>query len=149
MPTGWAMRMVSTSGAAQRSSTPTATWWSVHPILKMPLTIAEIDLNQLHRSRARLPLLRDERTILVQRELERILGEIMIDLKINTELTEKILTGFIRSELNRVGLQSALLGVSGGIDSAVSLYLSAKALGPENVLGIRMPYKTSPQTHPG
>lgn len=68
----------------------------------------------------------------------------MIDLTINTELTEKILTGFIYSELNRVGFQRALLGVSGGIDSAVSLYLSAKALGPENVLAIRMPYKTSP-----
>lgn len=38
------------------------------------LTIAEIDLNQLHRSRARLPLLRDERTNLVLRELERIRG---------------------------------------------------------------------------
>jgi predicted amidohydrolase len=38
------------------------------------LTIAEIDLNQLHRSRARLPLLRDERKNLVLRELERILG---------------------------------------------------------------------------
>ena len=68
----------------------------------------------------------------------------MIDLNINTELTEKILTGFIRSELERVGFKRALLGVSGGIDSAVSLYLSAKALGPENVLAIRMPYKTSP-----
>lgn len=39
------------------------------------LTVAEIDLNQLHRTRARLPLLRDERTNLVQHELERILGE--------------------------------------------------------------------------
>ncbi|MGB9521310.1 MAG: nitrilase-related carbon-nitrogen hydrolase [Anaerolineales bacterium] len=37
------------------------------------LVIADIDLNQLHRTRARLPLLRDERTALVQRELERIL----------------------------------------------------------------------------
>jgi len=37
------------------------------------LTVAEIDLNQLHRTRARLPILRDERTNLVQRELERIL----------------------------------------------------------------------------
>jgi len=39
------------------------------------LTVAEIDLNQLHRTRARLPILRDERTALVQRELERILSE--------------------------------------------------------------------------
>ncbi len=39
------------------------------------LTLAELDLNQLHRTRARLPLLRDERTALTQRELQRILGE--------------------------------------------------------------------------
>jgi predicted amidohydrolase len=38
------------------------------------LTLAEIDLNQLHRTRARLPLLRDERTSLVLRELNRIAG---------------------------------------------------------------------------
>lgn len=39
------------------------------------LTVCEIDLNQLHRTRTRLPLLRDERTALVQRELTRILSE--------------------------------------------------------------------------
>lgn len=39
------------------------------------LVLAEIDLNQLHRTRARLPLLRDERTSLVQREMGRILSE--------------------------------------------------------------------------
>lgn len=44
------------------------------PDFEPALTVAEIDLNQLHRSRARLPLLRDERTTLVLRELERILG---------------------------------------------------------------------------
>jgi predicted amidohydrolase len=39
------------------------------------LTTVEIDLNQLHRTRARLPLLRDERPEVVQKELERILGK--------------------------------------------------------------------------
>jgi len=74
----------------------------------------------------------------------------MIDLTINTDLTIKILTGFIKTELNRVGFKKTLMGLSGGLDSAVSLYLSAKALGPENVLAVRMPYakhassKTSP-----
>jgi len=38
------------------------------------LTFCEMDLNQLHRSRSRLPLLRDERTALTQRELNRILS---------------------------------------------------------------------------
>lgn len=44
------------------------------PYYEEGLTLVEIDLNQLHRTRARLPLLRDERTALVQRELNRILS---------------------------------------------------------------------------
>lgn len=43
------------------------------PYFEEALTTLEIDLNQLHRTRARLPLLRDERPELVQQELERIL----------------------------------------------------------------------------
>lgn len=45
------------------------------PYHEEAVTLAEIDLKQLHRTRARLPLLRDERTALVMRELNRILGE--------------------------------------------------------------------------
>jgi predicted amidohydrolase len=45
------------------------------PYHEEALTIAELDLDELHRTRARLPLLRDERTALVQRELSRILDE--------------------------------------------------------------------------
>ena len=45
------------------------------PDFKPWLSVAEIDLNQLHRTRARLPILRDERTTLVQQTLERILSE--------------------------------------------------------------------------
>ncbi len=67
----------------------------------------------------------------------------MINLEINTDLATTILTGFIRSELNRMGFNRAVLGLSGGIDSALSCYLAARALGPENVLAVRMPYKTS------
>jgi predicted amidohydrolase len=44
------------------------------PYQQEALTVADVDLNQLHRTRARLPLLRDERTALVQRELRRIAG---------------------------------------------------------------------------
>ena len=44
------------------------------PLEEESLTFCEIDLNQLHRTRARLPLLRDERTALVRRELDRILS---------------------------------------------------------------------------
>jgi predicted amidohydrolase len=45
------------------------------PYHQEALTLAELDLNQLHRTRARLPLLRDERTALVMREMGRILGD--------------------------------------------------------------------------
>jgi NAD+ synthase len=71
--------------------------------------------------------------------------ENMSDLSIDTDLARKILTGFIRSEITRAGFQRAVLGLSGGIDSALACYLAAEALGPENVLAIRMPYKTSSQ----
>jgi NAD+ synthase len=67
----------------------------------------------------------------------------MIDLTINTELAKTILTGFISSEITRAGFERAVVGLSGGIDSALSCFLSAEALGPENVLAVRMPYKTS------
>lgn len=66
-----------------------------------------------------------------------------VDLTINTDLTRRILTGFIRSEITRMGFSRAVIGLSGGIDSAVSCFLAAEALGEENVLAVRMPYRTS------
>ncbi len=66
-----------------------------------------------------------------------------IDLLINPELVRKILTKFIASEITRVGYSRAVVNLSGGIDSAVSFALAAEALGPQNVLAIRLPYKTS------
>jgi NAD+ synthase len=69
----------------------------------------------------------------------------MPDLSIDTGLARTILTGFIKTEITRSGFTRAVLGLSGGIDSALVCYLAAEALGPENVLAIRMPYKTSSQ----
>jgi NAD+ synthase len=66
-----------------------------------------------------------------------------IDLSINTAVARQILTGFIKSEVNRVGFSRAVIGLSGGIDSALSCVLAVEALGRENVLAVRMPYKTS------
>lgn len=66
-----------------------------------------------------------------------------IDLTINTDLAREILTGFIKSEITRVGFSRAVVGLSGGIDSALSCVLAAQALGPENVLAVRMPYIAS------
>lgn len=70
-------------------------------------------------------------------------NQMTVDFAINPELARKILTGFIRSEITRAGFSRAVIGLSGGIDSALSCYLAAEALGPENVLAVRMPYKTS------
>lgn len=64
-------------------------------------------------------------------------------LKINPTLATTILAGFIHSEITRAGFSRGVLGLSGGIDSAVSCYLAVKALGAENVLAVRLPYKTS------
>ena len=68
-----------------------------------------------------------------------------IDLTINTDLARQSLTGFIKSELTRAGFKRAVVGLSGGIDSALSCTLAAVALGPENVLAVRMPYRSSSQ----
>ncbi len=64
-------------------------------------------------------------------------------LTINAELATRILTGFIRDSITKAGMTRAVIGLSGGIDSAVSAYLAAEALGAENVLALRMPYTTS------
>ena len=61
-------------------------------------------------------------------------------LKIDPAFVEKVLVRFIRDELGRRGCGKALLGLSGGLDSAVCAALAARALGPENVLGLIMPY---------
>jgi NAD+ synthase len=65
-------------------------------------------------------------------------------LAIDGALTERWLVAFLRDEMVvRRGIGRAVLGLSGGIDSAVVAYLCARALGPENVHAIRMPYRTS------
>jgi NAD+ synthase len=70
-------------------------------------------------------------------------GNLEIDLTINPDLARSILIGFIMSEISRSGYTRAVVGLSGGVDSALSCHLAAEALGPENVLAVRMPYKTS------
>lgn len=64
-------------------------------------------------------------------------------LNIDTELAVQVLARFVHNELTKVGFNRAVLGLSGGVDSAVSCYLAARALGPENVLALRLPYATS------
>lgn len=64
-------------------------------------------------------------------------------LAIDAALTETWLVGFLREEMTHRGFGRAVVGVSGGVDSAVTAFLAARALGKENVVGIRLPYRTS------
>jgi NAD+ synthase len=61
----------------------------------------------------------------------------------NPPLTRRILTAFIANEVRKVGVERVVVGLSGGVDSAVSAMLAAEALGPANVLAIKMPYRAS------
>jgi NAD+ synthase len=64
-------------------------------------------------------------------------------LKLDNRSVKNLLTGFIKKEITRVGLSRAVLGLSGGIDSALVVYLAAEALGSDNILAVMMPYKDS------
>ncbi len=64
-------------------------------------------------------------------------------LAIDPKLVEQWLVAFLRDEFARRGFTKAVVGVSGGVDSAVVAALAARALGPENVIGVRLPYRTS------
>lgn len=66
-----------------------------------------------------------------------------LPLDIDPKLTEEWLVHFIKHEMDQRGFTKALVGVSGGVDSAVTAYLAARALGPRSVIGVQMPYKTS------
>lgn len=68
------------------------------------------------------------------------------NLKVNAPLVIEWLEAFLRDEiLRRRGFFKAVVGLSGGVDSSLVAFLLARALGPENVHGIRMPYRTSSQ----
>ena len=73
----------------------------------------------------------------------RVTTQLLSKLTINTDLARRIIVNFIHQEVYQNGFKRAVIGVSGGIDSALSAFLAVEALGAENVLGIRMPYETS------
>jgi NAD+ synthase len=64
-------------------------------------------------------------------------------LHINTDLARTVLKTFLRDEIRKVSVEHAIIGLSGGIDSALACYLVAQAIGAHNVYAVRMPYRTS------
>ena len=67
----------------------------------------------------------------------------MNKLNLNLKEVHSELVEFLRESFKKAGFSKAVLGLSGGIDSALVAYLLRDALGKENVLAIMMPYKSS------
>jgi NAD+ synthase (glutamine-hydrolysing) len=137
------------------------------PVFEPAVLAATLDLDDVTRARADAPLLAD-----LESRLPYLLGHRATEapalngsksprpapavrasvvrtptsdpLAIDPELTRKWLVEFLRDEVQRRrGFEHAVLGLSGGVDSAVVACLAAEALGPENVTAIRMPYVAS------
>jgi NAD+ synthase len=64
---------------------------------------------------------------------------------IEADQAVEVITGFISSQLAQTGFERLVVGLSGGVDSATVAFLAARAIGPEHLLAVRMPYRTSAQ----
>jgi len=64
-------------------------------------------------------------------------------LDLNVAMVRELLVQFLRDESKNAGFHRGVIGVSGGVDSAVSAFLTSEALGNENTVGVIMPYRTS------
>jgi NAD+ synthetase len=138
------------------------------PLFEDATVMTTVDLDEVLRVRATAPLLSDlaEKLPHLMRELERVqrprtvvtppvTAVVRSDrravppptadaLTIDPVLTRRWLVEFLRDDLSRRrGFDKVILGLSGGVDSAVVAFLAAEALGPENVIAVRMPYRTS------
>lgn len=140
------------------------------PLFESGTTRVDLDFEEITRVRAEQPLLADLRSRLPRllAELNRAPGAPSASstwegraagrarqgavvappasdpLVINAELARRWLVEFIRDEVQRRrGFEGVVLGLSGGVDSALVAYLAAEALGKENVTAVRMPYRTS------
>jgi NAD+ synthase len=71
------------------------------------------------------------------------LFELPEELAIDTDVARVVIAGFIRGQLRQAGFERLVLGLSGGIDSALVAFLAAEAIGAEQLLCVLMPYRTS------
>jgi len=69
--------------------------------------------------------------------------ELPPELAIDTDVARRVVAEFIRGQLEQAGFDRLVLGLSGGIDSAVVAFLVAEAIGADRLLGVMMPYRTS------
>jgi len=71
------------------------------------------------------------------------LFELPAELAIDTDVARRVIGEFIRGQLRQAGFGRAVLGLSGGIDSALVAYLVAEAIGAERLHCVLMPYSSS------
>jgi NAD+ synthase len=69
--------------------------------------------------------------------------ELPAELAIDTDVARRVVAEFIRGQLRQAGFERAVVGLSGGIDSALVAYLVTEAIGAERLLCVLMPYRTS------
>ncbi len=138
------------------------------PVFEPAVIPVALDFDEITRARAELPLLADlemkwphllaasslqgntvtPRAVRAHRPAARSPRSVPRDqtdpLAIDPELTRRWLVEFLRDEVQRRrGFEKVVIGLSGGVDSSLVAYLAAEALGPSNVIGVRMPYRTS------
>jgi NAD+ synthase (glutamine-hydrolysing) len=157
------------------------------PLWREALISIPIDLNDLSRARAEMPLLADLQTAMPHLidNLEQIRAEAPAPLEydpapaakratrkpraksgartggievlqvsarengapsplsVDGALTEGWLTTFIRDELSQRDYEKGIVALSGGLDSAVTAFLAVRAMGPDRIVGVRLPYRTS------
>ncbi len=71
------------------------------------------------------------------------LFELPAELAIDTDIARRVIGQFIRGQLRQAGFERAILGLSGGIDSALVAYMTTEAIGADKLLCVLMPYRTS------
>jgi NAD+ synthase len=71
------------------------------------------------------------------------LFELPAEVAIDTGIARRVIADFIRGQLRQAGFERLVLGLSGGIDSALVAFLAAEAIGADKLLCVLMPYRTS------
>ena len=69
--------------------------------------------------------------------------ELPPELAIDTDVARRVIAEFIRGQLDQAGFERVVLGLSGGVDSAVVAYLIGEAIGADRLLAVMLPYRTS------